>query len=76
MEEVQINAQDYAVGKRIVDLHFPDSAFISMIKRKDNFVRPGGSTIIEEEDILVVLLDHKDSMQEVKRVLQVGFSAV
>ena len=73
MEEVQINAQDYAVGKRIVDLHFPDSAFISMIKRKDNFVRPGGSTIIEAHDILVVLLDHEDSIQEVKRVLQVGF---
>ncbi|REG87669.1 potassium/proton antiporter [Winogradskyella sediminis] len=69
MEEIVIPSQSFAVGKRIIDLHFPTSAFIVMIKRNDKFVRPGGSTIIEANDTLVVLLDNEDSLQEVNAIL-------
>jgi cell volume regulation protein A len=70
MEEVTILPNSYAVDKRIIDVHFPQSAFIVMIKRNHKFVRPGGSTIIEANDTLVLLLDNKDSLNEVNKVLE------
>ncbi|WP_370103804.1 potassium/proton antiporter, partial [Winogradskyella sp.] len=69
MEEINIPPESSAVNKRIVDLHFPSSAFIIMIKRDGKFVRPGGSTLIEANDTLVVLLDNEDSLNEVQEVL-------
>ncbi|WP_405569606.1 potassium/proton antiporter [Winogradskyella sp. Asnod2-B02-A] len=69
MEEVSIPIGSFAVDKRIIDLHFPKSAFIVMIKRNGKFVRPGGSTIIEVNDTLVLLLDNDDSLGEVNEIL-------
>ena len=69
MEEVSIPLGSYAVNKRIIDLHFPRSAFIVMIKRNNKYVRPGGSTVIEADDVLVLLLDNEDSLKEVKVIL-------
>ena len=54
-----------AVGKRIVDLNFPKSAFIIMIKRNGEFIRPGGSTIIDAKDILMVLADGQEDFEKV-----------
>ena len=69
MEEVAIPPDSFAVDKRIIDLHFPNSAFIVMIKRNNKFVRPGGSTMIEANDTLVLLLDDEDSLDEVNEIL-------
>ncbi|WP_424000774.1 potassium/proton antiporter [Maribacter sp. IgM3_T14_3] len=69
MEEVSIPFDSFAVGKRIIDLHIPRSAFIVMIKRNNKFVRPGGSTIIEADDVLVLLLDNEESLKEVNVIL-------
>lgn len=69
MEEVSITLDSFAVGKRIIDLHIPRSAFIVMIKRNNKFVRPGGSTIIEADDVLVLLLDNEESLKEVNVIL-------
>ncbi|AUC23830.1 K+/H+ antiporter [Polaribacter sejongensis] len=65
MKELKIPANSTAVNKRIVDLHFPTCAFISMIKRDGKFVRPGGATVIEANDTLVILLDNDHSIKEV-----------
>ena len=75
MEEVIIPPDSYAVNKRIIDLHFPRSAFIVMIKRNSKFVRPGGSTVIEADDVLVLLLDNEDSLKEVNAILDQGVVA-
>lgn len=69
MKEITVPVDSFATNKRIVDLHFPQSAFITIIKRNDNFVRAGGSTIIKANDILVVLLDNKNSLKQVNEVL-------
>ncbi|WP_282180180.1 potassium/proton antiporter [Maribacter stanieri] len=69
MEEVSISPNSFAVEKRIIDLHFPRSAFIVMIKRDGKFVRPGGSTVIESNDTLVLLLDNEESLKEVNEIL-------
>tara|TARA_R110002051_G_scaffold91370_2_gene160702 strand:- start:21812 stop:23284 length:1473 start_codon:yes stop_codon:yes gene_type:complete len=75
MEEVKILPHSFAVEKRIIDLHFPMSAFIVMIKRNGKFVRPGGSTVIEANDTLVLLLDNEESLKEVNVILDQGVIA-
>ncbi|MEP2236862.1 MAG: potassium/proton antiporter [Maribacter sp.] len=69
MEEVIILPNSFAVDKRIIDLHLPRAAFIVMIKRDGTFVRPGGSTIIEANDTLVLLLDNDEILEEVNVIL-------
>jgi cell volume regulation protein A len=65
MMEFEILNDFYAVGKRIVDLHFPKSAFIIMIRRNDEFIRPGGSTEIFANDVLKVIADSKEDFDNV-----------
>lgn len=65
LKEFEVLPEFYAVNKRIVDLDFPQSAFIIMIKRKELFIRPGGSTVIQADDILVVLADRPEDFDKV-----------
>ncbi|MEJ8605648.1 potassium/proton antiporter [Riemerella anatipestifer] len=69
LQEYNIEADYYAKEKRIVDLHFPKSAFIVMIKREGKYLRPGGSTTIKENDILIVLANKNNDLEEVKQCL-------
>jgi potassium/hydrogen antiporter len=66
MQEIEILPDYFAVNKRIIDLNFPKSAFIVMIKRKEEYIRPGGSTVIEPDDILMVLADDPDDFAKVE----------
>ena len=70
LQEFEALPDFYAVNKRIVDLKFPKSAFIVMIKRNGNYIRPGGSTQIEAKDILMVLADNQDDFNKVNTCLQ------
>lgn len=70
MQEFEIFPEFYAVNKRIVDLHFPRSAFIIMIKRNGEYIRPGGSTKLQAKDILMVLADSDGDFLEFNERLQ------
>ena len=69
LQEFEILPHFYAVHKRIVDLHFPKSVFIVMIKRNGKFIRPGGSTELETDDVLMVLADSEKYFALVQDVL-------
>ncbi len=69
LQEFEILPDFQAVNKRIVDLKFPKSAFIIMIKRNGEFIRPGGSTIIEANDNLMVLADSSEDFIKVESSL-------
>jgi len=69
LQEIEIMPFYHAVNKRIVDLNFPRSAFIVMIKRDKEFIRPGGSTKILSNDILVVLADSMEDFDSIKKCL-------
>lgn len=72
LEEIRVNATDFAAGKKIVSLDFPKSAIIAMIKRGKEFITPGGSTVIESNDILFVLSDTKEGMKAVYVCVEKG----
>ncbi|MCW5907682.1 MAG: potassium/proton antiporter [Chitinophagales bacterium] len=69
LQEFEILPDFHVVNKRIVDLNFPKSAFIVMIKRNGNYIRPGGSTVLEAKDILMVLADTQDDFNKVNDCL-------
>ncbi len=69
LQEFQILPGFQAVNKRIVDLHFPKSAFIVMIRRNEAYIRPGGSTRLEANDALMVLADSPEDFEKVNETL-------
>ncbi len=71
LQEVKVAPDDFAQGKRIVDLNFPKSAFIVMILRNGSYLRPGGSTIIERNDTLMILNENPDEFDLVKECLKI-----
>lgn len=69
LKEFKIEPKYYATNKRVVDLNFPQSAFIVMIERNGVYLRPGGSTVIEANDLLMVLADEAKDFDLVKECL-------
>jgi len=69
LQEFEILPDFYAVNKRIVDLNFPKSAFIVMINRNNKYIRPGGSTRLEANDVLMVLADNIEDFKKVNESL-------
>jgi potassium/hydrogen antiporter len=69
LQEFEIPPHFYAVNKRIVDLHFPKSAFIVMIKRNGEYIRPGGSTELHAKDVLMILADNQEDFRKVNDCL-------
>lgn len=69
MREIKIAPDCFAVNKQIVDLGFPKNAIIAMIKRDDNFLTPNGSTVIKENDTLVILSDNQEGLDKANESL-------
>lgn len=69
LQEFEILPGFQAVNRRIVDLNFPKSAFIVMIKRNGEYIRPGGSTELEAKDVLMVLADSQEDFTKVNECL-------
>ncbi len=76
MREIGIGNANKVVGKMIVDIEFPKSAIIAMIKRENKYITPNGSTIINPDDVLIVLSESKKGMKRVYKALGVQEYAV
>lgn len=63
LREIVIPEHNHTVGKRIVDLKFPRKAIIAMISRNDKFITPTGYTEIEPNDMLIILMEDKNTLQ-------------
>jgi potassium/hydrogen antiporter len=71
MEEFEIKPDNHAVGKKIVELNFPKTAIIALIKRNKKYLTPGGSTVIEPNDTLIVLSDNQEGLSDVYECLNI-----
>ncbi|MBK9254221.1 MAG: potassium/proton antiporter [Saprospiraceae bacterium] len=69
LQEFPIFNSSIVLNKRIIDLKFPKSAFIIMIKRNEKYIRPGGSTTIESGDVLMVIADKTEDFAKVNDCL-------
>lgn len=67
--EIEVPVYSDAVGKQIVDLGLPPGALFVLIGRGASFVVPGGSTVLEAGDNILLLAD--DQMhRRVRRILE------
>ena len=66
--EIEIPADSAAAGKPLVALGFPPSALAILVQRGERFLVPGGSTVLEAADVLLVLAD-KSALQEVRAIV-------
>jgi len=69
LREFEILPDYFAVNKRIIDLNFPKTAFIVMIKRNNEYIRPGGSTVVQVHDTLMILADKNEEFSKVDNCL-------
>jgi potassium/hydrogen antiporter len=67
--EIQLSNDSNAIGKPIVQLGFPKTALISLIKRDEKFITPNGSTILNEGDRLLIISETKSSLKIVYEIL-------
>ncbi len=72
LKEVVINENDSVIGKKVIDLNFPNDALIVIINRKGKFLVPGGTTELQAHDRLLVLAK-KDQFVNIKSLLKSNF---
>jgi cell volume regulation protein A len=68
--EIMIPEGSDIAGKRIVDLRFPHTAFIMMIKRGDSYLTPNGATVLQEKDTLLILTHDEKTLSQVDECLK------
>ena len=69
--EVILSGSSPVVGKAIVKLKLPKSALIVLLEREGKYIQPNGSTILEENDKLLLLANNKEVLNEVYHTLGV-----
>jgi len=69
--EVILPGNSQAVGRAIVKLKIPKSALIVLLVRDGKYIQPNGSTILEENDKLLLLANNKSALHEIYQVLGV-----
>ncbi len=74
MEEILIPSNNLIAGKKIVDLHFPKSAIIAMIKREEKYLTPTGSTLILAGDTLIIISETQDGIDNIYDLFQLAKS--
>jgi potassium/hydrogen antiporter len=72
MAEIEIPADCFAAGKEIIELHFPRTSSIAVINRDGKFITPNGSTVIEANDVLIVIADDQQSINQVYDSLKIN----
>ena len=68
MSEIEIKNDCMVIGKKIVELNFPKDAIIALIKRSDKYITPNGSTVINADDLLIVISSSKEGINKVNEL--------
>lgn len=69
--EFDLHSDCRAIGKRLVDLRFPEGALLVLVGRDDRFFVPNGNTQLHEGDT-VFLLSDRASLDQVGAILGQG----
>lgn len=71
LAELLVPADHPVAGKEIVELGFPKTAIIAMIRRNGKYLTPNGSTVLQPLDTLIVLAENEESLDEVYETLEI-----
>ena len=67
--EVIVPEDSPAIGKKIVQLSFPENVLIVLIKRNGVYVIPKGDTVIIAFDLLMIMAEKKQAIHTIKEQL-------
>ncbi|NLF43144.1 MAG: potassium/proton antiporter [Bacteroidales bacterium] len=70
MVEIYVPEGSHPVKKKVVDLLFPKSSIIALIRRDGGFITPNGNTVIEANDTMIVLSNNEEGMRDVYKSLR------
>lgn len=73
LREVVVPPGSLGSDTAIIDLHFPRNTLIAMIERQGRFLTPGGSTVLEAGDKLLLVADNLEGMSKAHQILGVPF---
>lgn len=76
MTELRIPEESFPIGRKLVDLHFPAASRIALIRRGQEFITPNGLTVLEKNDVLILLSNSKDEIIRVLDILKLQEDAV
>jgi cell volume regulation protein A len=68
--ELRIPPDSAAIGRQIVELGLPKGTLVVLIGRGSEFMIPSGSTVLNQGDSMLVLVD-RESLQDARRILDV-----
>lgn len=54
LKQFYINENTYAIGKSLAELTLPLNFLVLLLKREGEYIKPTGSTVFEEDDLLLV----------------------
>jgi potassium/hydrogen antiporter len=69
MIEYEMESGAAIVGKRLIDIPFPEGSLVNAIIRNDKLITPTGNTVINPGDFLYILTSRKNKHQ-LKQLLQ------
>lgn len=69
LTEIVIPDNSAASNKRILELGLPDGTLVVLISRGDDFFVPGGGTVLQPGDRLLVLTD-KDTLNKMRAIIE------
>jgi cell volume regulation protein A len=67
--EIRVPVGSATVGKRILDLGLPPRTLVVMLRRGDEVIIPDGGTVLEDDDVAVVLGDEQ-AHAELRRIVE------
>ena len=62
--EITLNAQSLSNGYRLMDLPLPEKTLAVMVKRNNKFFIPTGTTVLCEDDKLLIITDNHEVLME------------
>lgn len=65
LKQFSIPRNSPAISKTIVELGLPDDFLILLTNRKGEYVKPSGSFVFEEDDLLLILCDNEQKYQQI-----------
>jgi potassium/hydrogen antiporter len=68
--ELELSKESKAIGRKIFELDFPQSAIIALIKRNEKYLSPSGSTILHQGDLLIILSENKEGLESAANCLK------
>lgn len=68
--EIQLPKGSSISGLKILDLGFPNTSLIVLVKRNGKFITPNGQTELQEEDELMIMMENDQEEDVIKRLLQ------